>query len=444
MIVGKEGQPRSGKSFETVKYDIVEALKAKRRTYARLNGLNHEKIAEHLQMPVEQVRSLLTVMNDNQVHEWLVCDTQEDGSLVFPHIEKGSLIVVDEVHEYWPTGRAAIPKPNADFFAKHGHIGLDVVLMSQDFKEVHRSVIRRMQRKNLYTKLDALGKDESYSLRYYTASTAGKFELTGSEKRSYDPAIYPLYHGIQPGVGENPVYKTGSRTIWQTAKKPAIAMALGTALGIYFIVRFFTGGGMTPEKAKDTAKQGVQQAQTAVVKAVPSIKPPINSAPTTPISAKAPIKPETKEEEKLPPGMRYVLDLAAAGRTRYSGSVGEVDLIEFRGDGGGQVMERLTTKQLWALGWSVTRTEYGALLAAKDRQIIATSWPIDVLGVQSVQTTDRIRAAAGSPVARHEQQPTTAANLTGTTITKAMRSQGTFPESAGYKAGDTAPTTLEM
>jgi zona occludens toxin len=440
MIVGKEGQPRSGKSYETVKFDILEAIKAKRRTYARLNGLDHAKIAAYLGLPVEDVQSLLTVMDDDQVHAWLVCDTQADGSLHFPHIENGALVIVDEVHEYWATGRAAIPKANADFFAKHGHIGLDVVLMTQDFKEVHRSVIRRMQRKNVYTKLDALGKDQSYSVRFYTAPAAGKFELTGSEKRDYDPEIWPLYHGIQPGTEGNAVYKTGSRTIWQTAKKPAILMALAVAVGIYFLVRFFAGGG-SPQPAKkpvDVVTQAASQQRAAL----PAVKPPVSTAPVTAISPVAPPDPD----KDLPVGVRYVVDLAASGRPRYSGSFGAIDVVEFRATGGGQVLDRFTTAQLWALGWSVDRTAFGAILRARDKEIIVTSWPIgDELGQQSMQTTDRIRDAAGPPVtSASETQPATAA-LRGTVIERHARALGTFPENKPFEIqSETPPTTLEM
>lgn len=415
MIVGKEGQPRSGKSYETVKFDVLEALKAKRRVYARLNGLDHAKLAAYLEMPEDEVRGLLTVMDDDQVHEWLVCETQPDGSLVFPHIEKGALVIVDEVHEYWPTGRAAIPKPNADFFAKHGHIGLDVVLMTQDFKEVHRSVIRRMQRKNVYTKLDALGKDHAYSVRFYTAALAGKFELTGSEKRDYDPTIFPLYHGIQPGVAGNEVYKTGSRTIWQTAKKPAIFMGLALVGGLFFLVRFFAGGGLVPEKAKEQAQVVYEEATDVITEPVVPVVAAPGAAPTAAIAATAPVAEAAPD---LPPGMRYVLDLAATARPRYAGSFGERDLIEFRANGGGQVIDAFTTEQLWALGWAVRRTAYGAVLYARDREIIATGWPIDTLGVQSVQTADRIKAA-GPPVATSEQQTAPAAT-SGVVIAGAM------------------------
>lgn len=82
--------------------------------------------------------------------------------------------------------------------------------------------------------------------------------------------------------------------------------------------------------------------------------------------------------------------------------------------GGGQVLDRFTTEQLWALGWSVKRTEFGVLLSAKGHEIIATTWPVDPFGEQSDSTTERIRAAAGSPVtSASETQPTTAAAKSG-------------------------------
>ena len=94
---------------------------------------------------------------------------------------------------------------------------------------------------------------------------------------------------------------------------------------------------------------------------------------------------------------------------------------------GGQVLDRFTTEQLWALGWSVKRTEFGVLLSAKGHEIIATTWPVDPFGEQSDSTTERIRAAAGSPVtSASETQPTTAAANGSTLIAVGKRPLGTF------------------
>ena len=417
MIVGKEGQPRSGKSYEAVKYDILEALKADRKVYARLNGLNHEAIAAHLSMEPDKVRALLVTVADSDVLMTLVARTREDGSMEFPAIDKGALVVVDECHEYFPTGRAPLAKENEDFFAKHGHIAVDVVLMSQDFKEVHRSVVRRMQRKNVYVKLDALGKDNSYSVRMYTATLAGKFELMGSEKREYDAAIYPLYHGIQPGVEGNPVYKTGSKTLWQTARKPAIFVGVAVLLGVFALFRFFGGGG------------GVAPAQA---KAEPPARPTpraTNAQPMAPASAvPAPVAAVVKREpeKKLPAGISYVVELQGKARPRYAGSFGERQILEFR-QPSGQVIERLYSEQFIALGWTIEAMPFGVIARWEDREIIFTSWPLDLPGQQSEQTARRI-AAAGSPVASaSESQPIPAAG-----VAAVVHGGADTPQVAGY------------
>lgn len=99
-------------------------------------------------------------------------------------------------------------------------------------------------------------------------------------------------------------------------------------------------------------------------------------------------------KEAFPARVQYILDMAANARARHAGWYGQRDIVEFRATGGGQVADRLTTEQLWALGWSVKRTEFGVILSAKGNEIIATSWPVDPFGEQSAQTTARIKAAA--------------------------------------------------
>lgn len=114
--------------------------------------------------------------------------------------------------------------------------------------------------------------------------------------------------------------------------------------------------------------------------------------------------------------------MAANARARHAGWYGQRDIVEFRASGGGQVLDRFTTEQLWALGWSVKRTEFGVLLSAKGHEIIATTWPADPFGEQSDATTAR------------ETQPTTAAANGSTLIAVGKRPLGTFPETPPYPA----------
>ena len=59
MLVFNEGVPRSGKSYDAVLSHILPALKSGRVVYARVNGLNPDKIADYLGLSPAIVRDLL-------------------------------------------------------------------------------------------------------------------------------------------------------------------------------------------------------------------------------------------------------------------------------------------------------------------------------------------------------------------------------------------------
>lgn len=425
MIFGHEGLPRSGKSYEAVLHHILPALRAKRHVYVRLNGVGDklDSIATYLGMPEEEVRSLVHVMGDKEVVDWCVCDTDNDGGVTFPHIEKHALVVIDEAHEYWPTNRANLSERAANFFAKHGHISLDMVIISQDCKDLHRLIIRRMAKKNTYTKLDALGSDQRYSVRFYAATGTGKYETVGTEVRKYDPAIWELYHGVQPGIESNDVYKGNTRTLWRTLRGPAILMTLALVGGVVMLGRFFLSSDTTGSAGKVKDVVATQKAAIPAIHNAPMAQP---STVVTAPSAKADV---------LPAGIQYIVNLAATSRARHAGWYGQRDIVEFRGSGGGQVLDRFTTEQLWALGWSVKRTEYGVLLSAKGHEIIATTWPVDPFGEQSSNTTARIRAAASPVTSASETQPMTAATPRDAIISVGTRPMSTFPESVQNRHG---------
>lgn len=404
MIFAHEGLPRSGKSYEAVLYHIVPALKAKRHVYVRLNGVGEQldKMADYIGQPVEELRELVHVMGDQEVADWLVCDTNNDGSMVFPHIQQGALVVVDEAHEYWPTGRANLPERAAKFFSKHGHASLDIVLQTQDVKDLHRLVVRRIAKKNTYTKLDALGVDTKYSVRFFVATGTGKFESMGSETRTYEPIVWTLYHGVQPGVDENPVYKSNSRTLWKTVKWPAVAMSLALVVGIAFLARFFMGGALAsdPEPVAEEAKpsDGAAYWQEPAQPPAPVAVPPL-----------AHVIPPEPPKPKGPPGIAYVLDMLKNARPRHAGSYGAQSLVEFRANAGGAVLDRLTTRQLEALGWTVEAEPFGVRLVYGENVIIATAWPLDLPFQQSERTAQNIRAAGGPLASASEQPPRIAA-----------------------------------
>lgn len=401
MLICNEGPPRAGKSYDAVKTHIVPALKKGRKVYARLNGLDPEKIAEYIGKPVEEVRERLVIVPAGEVVDLLVSHGDDPPTF---NIETGSLVVIDEVHEFYVSSRQPLPKEQEAFFAKHGHIGLDVVIMTQALGRLHSSIRQRIERKSVFTKLNALGRADKYAVRFYSVGdTMGKFEKISSETHEYDPAIYPLYHGFAPGTDNTEAYTEGSKTVWQVIKGPAIAVSLAVAVGVGAIGWFFSGGDIVkePEKAVAAATPGANlKSQTA----------PATGAP--PIARKAaPPKP------KYPAGIGYVLELGHSARPRYAGVIGKRHLVEWR-TAQGNALERMTSDKLESLGWNVMETPYGLLATFKTEAIVFTGWPIDLWGTQSSATAERIRAGSASlPSGGEEASRQPAAPTSGTVIT---------------------------
>lgn len=344
MLILLEGPPRAGKSYSAVKDHILPALKAGRTVYARLNGLDHAKIAEHLQLPLARVQELLIVVKQEEVIPLLTVFGDDPPRF---EVKPDSLIVVDEVQDYYVSSRQPLPKEQEAFFAKHGHIGLDVVIMSQAVGRIHSTIKQRVERKNVYAKLNALGKSDRYVVRFYSVGdTMGKFEKIGSETHDYDPAIYPLYHGFQPGVANTEAYTEGSRTVWQVIKGPAIAMGVLLVIGIIMLIRFFV---TSPVEDEGKGKPAAVHAP-----------PPPAATGTVPIAQAAPVAPK----RDYPAGVQYLLELRRSARPRYLGEYRHPGysryFVEFRA-AQGAALERMDSVQLQALGFTVQPTYYGLI-----------------------------------------------------------------------------------
>jgi len=379
MLICNEGPPRAGKSYDAVKTHILPALAAGRKVYARLNGLDHDKIAERLDITPERCRELLITLKPQEVVSLLVAFGDDPPRF---KVDPNSLVVIDEVHEFYVSSRQALPKEQEAFWAKHGHLGLDVLVMTQAIGRLRSSIRQRIERKNLFAKLNALGDENKYVVRFYSVGDQmGKFEKISSERHEYDPAIFPLYAGFQPEATNTGAYKAGSKTVWQTIKKPAIGMALLLVVGIFAVGRFFTGAGT----ADTQASKGTEKAHVEVA------KPTLPPAVVSPIQAIVPVKPVAK----LPPLIAYVTELAASARPRLIGVYGDHAIVEWR-QAQGNAIERLTTKQLEAMGWTVSVHSYGVVANYNTETIVFTAWPIDMPFTQTSATSARIRAAGAS------------------------------------------------
>jgi zona occludens toxin len=363
MLVFNEGVPRAGKSFDAVRTHILASLKAGRRVYARLNGLDHEKIAAHLGMPVADVRALLVLVESGQVKTFFAAQQDASGAWFIPDDLKDALFVIDECHEFYVSTRDALAPEVEQFFALHGQNGMDGVLLSQWYKRLHVAIRARIERKNVFQKLTAAGMKGSYRVNFFQTVAPDKFESTGGETRKYDPKIFPLYSGYAPGAENDEVYSEGGRTIWHALRLRAMIIVPIGLVSAWYLVHFFTGGAKFTKDANATeihATQAAAPAQGVAGKVAAQVAPP---------------RPAYTAQQA------YVADLATKGRIRLAARIeserGTVGLIEWV-DSAGIVVDRLTTRQLSSLGWNANFLPFGVELSAAGQSAIATAWPLNV------------------------------------------------------------------
>jgi zona occludens toxin len=398
MLVLNEGVPGAGKSYDAVVTHILPALQTGRPVYARVNGLNHEKIATYLDMPVENVRALLHHLTPEVVRSMCRIESSldDDGNLKEEFkcdVPVDALIVIDEAHDFWVASRNPLPKEQEVFFAEHRHRGWDIVLMSQWYKRLHSALRARIERKDVFTKLSAVGADSAYQVRHFTTIGPDRFEATGTETRRYNKDIFPLYSSVVAGTKNMAVYTAGRTTIWRGILKHAIWMVPLGLIAIWYVVGFFHGdhgfGKKPAVVATDskTAGKGDTLAQKTSTSGAQQHE-------------------EKYKTEGMPADVAYVFQLANQSRPRLSATAvvqatgrtyGYVEFVESQS----HIIERLTLDQIRDLGIQYQPKSYGLRMWWKDQTIIVTAWPLDTVGRISDSQNAEI---AAHPVRSQDQQ----------------------------------------
>jgi zona occludens toxin len=145
MLIFHEGRPGSGKSYEAAINRIIPALKSGRKVYAYIEGLNHEKFSEVTELPLELIQSLLFQITKDQV------------KTIHDHVSNDSLVIIDELQDFFPSGRDKLSPEITEFVTQHRHRGLDVIVMGQDYRDCHNLWKRRIDQLYQFTKRDAVG-----------------------------------------------------------------------------------------------------------------------------------------------------------------------------------------------------------------------------------------------------------------------------------------------
>jgi zona occludens toxin len=343
MIIFHEGLPRSGKSYESTVEWILPALKKGRKVFARINGLNHEKFAELADLTLDECKALLIPISEEQV------------PTIYQHVENDALVIIDELQNFFPSGRMKLSDEMTKFVTEHGHRGLDIVCMGQSLADCHNIWRRRVQRKIQFLKLDALGTDKKYKWTAYQGMMDAKGEITFTKMnagvKSYDPQYFGTYASHQADTENKGNLKDNRLNVWNSPifKFYIPAAIFAACYGVYHLYSFFQPA--TPPQKVEQVQQAPlqQQTQQAAIQQTPPNQPP----------------PKPKDWDfVMELNEKYKVELTYL--SEFNGFI--YDALVVWTDDNNRVKDQLYYADLKELGYKVAAKSYGLLVTKGDHK----------------------------------------------------------------------------
>jgi len=363
MIIFHEGLPGSGKSYEAAINQIIPALLKGRVVFAYIEGLNHEKFAEVTGLPLPIIQNLLRQL------------TKEQVKAVQVHVANDSMVIIDELQDFFPSGKATLDSGITEFVTQHRHRGIDIIAMGQDHRDCHMLWKRRIDQLITFVKRDAVGMPDSYTWTTFKQQS-GKFKQLRSGKGTYDKKYFGLYASHSEGVSSIDAHKDDRTNIFKSAVFtfyiPLFLVVL--CFSGYYLYGFLTGRS-SPVKVTTTVV--TRPYNPTLEKEPPKV---------VPVPVPVPAKVEDKEPTKEPKAREYadfIERYLSEYRPRLSGLVvaskggrilARIDFYTAEK----RVYESFSVKQIQEFGYTVEVKTFGLLLIKGGKQYPLTSWPLDI------------------------------------------------------------------
>ncbi|MBF4497577.1 zonular occludens toxin domain-containing protein [Vibrio vulnificus] len=258
MIYAIVGRPRSGKSYESVAFHIIPAIKKGRRVVTNI-PLNIEYFVKIFG---DHVRGLIKVV-DAQFNNYgsmdrpfskfedYIDDWRDENNV-------GPLFVIDEAHMVIPS--RVNDSRILEFYSMHGHYGIDIIILTQNLRKIHAD-IRAMIEMTYYTaKNTAFGSDKTYTKKVRIGDTR---EVINEEQRRYKKEYFKFYQSHTQSSGAVTEEKAADITpIWKRWPfwMSAVFLLTSVFMGFYFYSK------ATKDKpAPEHQSQPTEQVETPVI-----------------------------------------------------------------------------------------------------------------------------------------------------------------------------------
>ncbi|EGQ8922532.1 zonular occludens toxin domain-containing protein [Vibrio parahaemolyticus] len=250
MIYAIAGRPGGGKTYEAVAYHIIPAIKEGRKVITNIT-LNIEWFVKIFG---EDVRDLIKIV-DGRLTDF--GSTSRPFSQIQDYSDEwrnekgqGPLYVVDEAHMSLPS--RGLPAAILEWFSIHRHYGVDIILLTQNIRKVHRDIKDMIEVTYRCTKNTAMGSSNSYTKKVQDGCNG---EVVNTSIRSYKPEYFPFYKShSQSNKHVQEAQAKDIRPFWK--RWPVVGTALLFGIGLPLNIWAWFSGDKEP--VNSVPEQAVQ------------------------------------------------------------------------------------------------------------------------------------------------------------------------------------------
>lgn len=231
MIYAIVGRPRSGKSYESVVYHIIPALQAKRKVVTNVS-LNIEwfkimfgsDVVELISVVDGQLNEFGKLNRPFSQYEHYQDDWRDENN-------RAPLYVIDEAHMVLPNRN--LDSKILEFYSLHGHYGIDIILLTQNLRKIHRDIKDMIEATYYCAKNTAFGSDKTYVKKVRIGATT---EVVNEEVRKYKSIYFPAYQSHTQSKGSvAEVMATDVTPIWK--RWPFVGAFVCITLGVFIAIK---------------------------------------------------------------------------------------------------------------------------------------------------------------------------------------------------------------
>ncbi len=228
MIYAIAGRPGGGKTYEAVAYHILPAIKEGRKVITNIT-LNIDWFVKILG---DDVCDLIKIVDGrltdfgstsrpfSQIEDYSDDWRNEKG--------QGPLYVVDEAHMSLPS--RGLPAAILEWFSIHRHYGVDIILLTQNIRKVHRDIKDMIEVTYRCTKNTAMGSSNSYTKKVQDGCNG---EVVNTSIRSYKSEFFPFYKShSQSNKHVQEAQAKDIRPFWK--RWPVVGAVLLLSVGLVF------------------------------------------------------------------------------------------------------------------------------------------------------------------------------------------------------------------